>query len=133
MSSDIAKTLRETLLDLGVRPEQIGYFDRHSSIALNFKMISPIMLTADHHGVWMWSELKNLNSATLNIHAEKLLLLLQHALPSVVTGQPVLGKGLRGYEVKALLDDACMGSAKTLQVALDGFFNLMTSLHRIVE
>jgi hypothetical protein len=133
VSSDIAKTLRETLVDLGVPQEHIGYFDRHSSIALNFKTISPIMLTADRRGVWMWSELNNLNSATLNIHAEKLLLLLQHALPFVVTGQPVLGKGLRGYEVKALLDDACMSSAKTLQVALDGFFKLMTSLHSIFK
>ncbi|AZF43527.1 hypothetical protein C4J87_3384 [Pseudomonas sp. R1-43-08] len=120
-------------MDFGVPQEQIGHFDRHSSIVLNFKTISPIMLTAVHHRVWMWSELTTLNGATLNTHAEKLLLALQYPLPSVVTGQAVLGKGLRGYEVKALLDDTCSGSATHLQGALDGFFRLMISLHGIFK
>lgn len=129
MDLNISETLRTTLMSLGVPKERIGAFDHHSSIELNFKTISPIIITIDNNMVWMWSKLENLNSANITFHAENLLDSLQHALPGVMTGQAVLGKANDGYEIKALLAEECIESPDKLSLALDEFYSLMTSIH----
>ncbi|MBH3392126.1 hypothetical protein I5S62_23765 [Pseudomonas putida] len=128
MNLTISETLRTTLISLGVRQETIGAFDHHSSIELNFKNINPIMITIKNDMAWMWSEIRNLNSFNINLHAESLVDLLQHALPGILTGQAVLGKANDGYEIKALLAEECVGSPDTLRLALDEFYRLMTSI-----
>ena len=126
MNVDISSTLRATLLNIGISKEHIGAFDLHSSMEINFKTINPIFITVENDRVWMWSQLKK--HFTIDFHARELLGLLQHALPWVVTGQAVLGKGQDGYEVKALLVVDCIVSPEKLQSALDGFYSLMVSI-----
>lgn len=129
MNHNVSETLRTTLMNLGVPQERIGAFDHHSSIELNFKSINPIIITANNNMVWMWSELKTLNSFNIKFHAENLLDSLQHALPGVVTGQAVLGKANDCYEIKALLAEECIGSPDKLHLALDEFYSLIMSIH----
>ena len=126
MNVDISSTLRATLLTIGISKENIGAFDLHSSIEINFKTISPIIFTVENDKVWMWSQLKS--HFNVDVHAQKLLGLLQHALPWVVTGQAVFGKGRAGYEIKALLAVDCIVSPEKMQGALNGFYRLMVSI-----
>ncbi|MFK3816423.1 hypothetical protein ACI2KG_07415 [Pseudomonas sp. NPDC089407] len=128
MNLDISQILRTTLISLGLPPERIGAFDHHSSIELNFKTITPINVSIKNNMTWMWTELEGLNSFNINLHAEYLLDLLQHALPGVLTGQAVLGKANDCYEIKALLTDECIKTPDQLRVALDAFFNLILSI-----
>jgi hypothetical protein len=133
MNRNISKTLYTTLIDLGVPPEKIGAFDHHSSIELKFKIINPIIITTNNNMVWIWTELKDLNSVNVNFHAANLLDALQYALPGVLTGQAVLGKANDCYEIKALLADECVESPDKLHRALDEFYSLIMSIHNILN
>lgn len=133
MHPNISETLRTSLISLGLPPERIGTFDHHSSIELNFKTISPIIITIKNDMTWIWSKLEDLNSINISFHAEKLLDLLQHALPGVLTGQAVLGKANNGYEIKALLAEECIESPDTLRLALNEFYSLIMSVHKVLN
>lgn len=128
-NTDISETLRATLVDFGVSEQRLGEFDQHSSLELNFKNIGPIFIAVKSNMIWMWSELRVLNGSNIKFHAGTLIDLLQHALPGVVTGQVVLGKGDESYEVKALLEEECARSPDKLSLALDEFYGLLTSIH----
>lgn len=128
-NTDVSEVLRATLINFGVSEQRLGEFDRHSSLELNFKNISPIFIVVKSNMIWMWSELRVLNGSNIKFHAGTLIDLLQHALPGVVTGQVVLGKGAEFYEVKALLEEECVRSLDKLSLALDEFYSLLTSIH----
>lgn len=116
-------------MGMGIPQEKISAFDHHSSIELNFKNINPIIITTTNNMTWMWSTLEKLNSGNITFHAGHLLESLQHALPGVLTGQAVLGKEVDHYEIKALLTEEYTESPEKLSLALNEFYNLMTSIH----
>lgn len=133
MYADISATLRTTLLNAGTPPDIVGLFDRHASIELAFDNSSPIVISAEHNRVWMWSEITLLNASNIGYHAASLIDLLQHALPGVVTGQAVLGKRNDHYELKALLDDECVAAPDRLHEALDTFHSVLASIYRTLN
>lgn len=69
-----------------------------------------------------------MNSDTLIIRGGELWLEVQEALPCVVTGQPVLGRGFDGYEIKARIDERCFQQEAELEKLLESFFLLCTRL-----
>lgn len=127
MQFDLAEMLRRSLDKMGYKGEEFQ-FDSHSTIEIGLENIPSMFLSLIDERVWLWSRLTWMNRDTLDAWGTELWLELQEALPSVVTGQPVLGHGDEGYELKALVDENCFEQEDGFESLLESFFLLCTRL-----
>ncbi|TFZ49377.1 type III secretion apparatus InvB [Serratia proteamaculans] len=127
MQTNIAEFLHRTLSSMGYEGQRFE-FDANSTIEITLKNIPSLFISVINERIWLWSRLSWMNSNTLVDRGSELWFELQEALPSVVTGQPVLGRGCDGYELKALMDENCFQQEKELEKLLESFFLLCTRL-----
>jgi hypothetical protein len=127
MQFDVAEVLRHSLDKMGYTGSKFE-FDAHSTIEIELENIPSLFISVINERVWLWSRLTWMGSNTLTTWGGELLLELQEALPSVVTGQPILGHGEDGYELKALIDEYCFQQETGLEALLEAFFLLCQRL-----
>lgn len=127
MQFNIAEILRRSLENMGYAGEHFE-FDAHSTIEIELENLPSLFISVIDERVWLWSRLTWMSIDTLTTWGGELLLELQEALPSVVTGQPVLGHAEEGYELKALIDESCFQQETGLEELLESFFLLCQCL-----
>jgi len=127
MHYNIAERLRKTLSNMGY-PVESHQFDAHSTIEISFSNIPSLFFSVIDDRLWLWSSLSWMDSSTLSSWGTELWEELQEAICWVVTGQPVLGLGSEGYELKALVDDACFAEEANLEALLEAFYVLCLRL-----
>ncbi|WAT01316.1 type III secretion apparatus InvB [Rouxiella chamberiensis] len=128
MNYNIAERLRNTLSNMGY-PVDANQFDAHSTIEISFTNIPSLFFSVIDDRLWLWSALTWMDSSTFSSWGAELWEELQEALCWVVTGQPVLGLGSEGYELKALVDDLCFDEESRLEELLEGFYVLCLRLN----
>jgi hypothetical protein len=128
MNYNIAERLCKTLNNMGY-PVEENQFDAHSTIEISFANIPSLFFSVIDDRLWLWSALTWMDSSTFTSWGAELWEELQAALCWVVTGQPVLGLGSEGYELKALVDDHCFDEEARLEEVLEGFYVLCVRLH----
>jgi len=127
MQFDIAEILRRSLENMGYVGEKLN-FDAHSTIEIALENTPSLFISVIDERYWLWSRLTWLSSDTLATWGGELWCELLDAMPHVVTGQPVLGLGEEGYELKALIDENCFQQEGGLEALLESFFLLCTRL-----
>ena len=127
MQFDIAEILCRSLENMGYTGE-LSEFDAHSTIEIGLENLPSLFISVIDERVWLWSRLTWMSNDTLFTWGGELWLELQEVLPSVVTGQPVLGHGEEGYELKALIDEGCFQQETGLDELLESFFLLCQRL-----
>jgi len=128
MNFDVAEQLFQALKNLGYEGSR-SEFDAHSTIEIALKDIPSLFVSIIDERIWLWSRLTWMSNDTLMIRGGELWSLLQDALPGVVTGQPVLGRGDEGYELKVLVEEQCFQNIPELELLIESFFSLCMRLH----
>ncbi|KAB7897367.1 hypothetical protein GA565_15985 [Rouxiella sp. S1S-2] len=91
-----------------------------SKVVFEFHNVPPITLSLNEGHIWLQTPLIWRDELHFAKSAGALLEVLQYPLPWVVTDQPVLG--LRGRELRALVDESCFVIDTRFGELLDAFY-----------
>lgn len=128
MHYDISEQLKNSLSNMGFPPDKCQ-FDAHSTIEISLENMPSLYLSVISDRIWLWTALTWMDSSTLSVWGCELWEELQQALDWIITGQPVLGLGDNGYELKALVDESCFEVDGGFDELLESFFLLCERLN----
>lgn len=117
----IAELVREALTLSGCTDEQIGQFDGHSTIELEFIDLPSLNISLLDTGVWFWSSLTQFTSAARSHHAEALLAFLMRGFEPARTEQLQLTEIDGALELRVLLGDDASASAEGMSMAIEAY------------
>ncbi|GGY24008.1 InvB/SpaK family type III secretion system chaperone [Paludibacterium paludis] len=130
---DIARLVRDALTESGCSESLIGDLDGHSTIALDFKDIPSLFVTANEDGIWIWSRIAEYNPAAIDNRAAAILQHLMSGSAFMVAGHPVLTVGEGYLEYKALVKEEWLSDSQRFSEVLNGFFERIEAMDEIVN
>lgn len=130
---NIAVLLREALVLSGCNEQQIGQFDEHSTIELEFSDLPSLHIVAEQGDVWCWSNLGRFNAQARAHHAEPLLNFLLEGFAFARTGQMQLLVTDDLLEVRVLLSPEALASAAPLAEAIDSYVERLLVLREVLR
>ena len=132
-SLDLATLLREALTLSGCTQEQIGQFDGHSTIELEFTGLPKVNLAVIDTGVWMWSPITPLTPTLRQQRAGAMLDFLLQGFSASRTEQLQLSEVDDVLELRVLLGDAAVADAAAFAAAIEAYIQRLDSLHEALR
>ncbi|MCL1123164.1 InvB/SpaK family type III secretion system chaperone [Shewanella surugensis] len=123
--------VEQALLSLACPPEKLTGFRSHSSIHLEFDSLPNITLSIENDRLWLWSAFNDLTAALITQQAAEIFTLLQEPIPFLELEQAMLVKTPTGYELKALVDIACLHSPQNLGTIIEYFYQKIDAICHI--
>lgn len=130
---DLAQLVRDALTASGCSDSLIGNLDGHSTIALDFKDLPSIYITANDDGVWVWSRIAEFNQAAIDSRAPAILQHLMEGAAYMATGHPMLTEGEGYLEYKALVKEEWLADSSRFSEVLNAFFDRVEVMNEIVN
>ncbi|WP_299007477.1 hypothetical protein [uncultured Shewanella sp.] len=126
------KTLVEqALISLDCPQDKLTSFGEHASIHLEFDNLPNISISIENDRLWLWSAFTDLTSTLCLNHAGELFTLLQFPIPNVELEQAILVEAKQGYELKALVDPACLHAPQNLGSIIEYFYQKVDGICQI--
>ena len=130
---DIAALLREALAISGCSDQQIGQFDGHSTIELDFRDLPSMNIALTDGDVWCWSKLMDFNPSSCVHFAEPLLNFLMEGFHHARTEQMQLVVVEGMLEVRVLLSEAAVSSGQAFSEAIDAYVSQLERLQGLLR
>ncbi|MBD1552383.1 Invasion protein B family [Pseudomonas typographi] len=130
---DIAQLVRDALKASGCNDQQIGSFDGHSTIELEFNGIPSVHIAGLETGVWFWARIAELTPAILQSSAEHLLGFIMHGFGPARTEQLQVADIDGWLELRVLLSDASTGDAESMAQAIEAFVHSIDELQELLR
>ncbi|MBF7141005.1 MULTISPECIES: Invasion protein B family [Pseudomonas] len=130
---DIAQLVRDALLAAGCTPGQIGSFDGHSTIELEFSNLPAVNVSMIEQDVWLWAHVAELTPAIRASAAEPLLNFLMKGFGAARTQQLQLTDVEGVLELRVCLSDNALASPQGMMDALEGFIGAMEELKELLR
>lgn len=123
--------VEQALISLECPQDKLTGFQDHASIHLEFDNLPNISISVEYDRLWLWSAFTDLTSTLCTNHASELFTLLQLPIPNIELGQAILIEAKQGYELKALVDPACLHSPQNLGSIIEYFHQKVDGLCQI--
>ena len=132
-SIDIATLLRDALILSGCTAEQIGRFDGHSTIELEFTGLPKVNLAMLESGVWLWSPTVPLTPTLRQQRGSALFEFLLQGFAAARTEQLQLNEVDGVLELRVLLGDAAVADAAAFTAAIEAYVERLESLQEALR
>lgn len=130
---DIASLVREALVLSGCTEQQVGQFDGHSTIELEFTDLPNLNIAVLDSGAWFWSPVVELSPAAQAHYAPALLNFLMQGFPPARTEQLQLNRIGDMLEVRVLLSEASVASPSAMAEAIEAYVERLDALQDVLR
>ena len=120
-NKSLMEAVREALINLNCPESKLNNFDQFSTISIKLDGVPDIHISVCNDRLWVWSELGELSEHQFLSHAGDVLSVLTSSFDNVETGQLILGSAEGKYELKALVNPACLGLKSGLSSVVESF------------
>jgi hypothetical protein len=129
----LAQLVRDALAHSGCTDQQIGSFDGHSTIELEFTNLPSLNIAALDSGVWFWSPITELTPSSRGHYADALLTFLMQGFSGARTEQMQLNDIDGVLEVRVLLSDEATSSAEQLADTIEAYIERLDALRDLLR
>ena len=127
----LAILVEQALINLGCPQDKLSVFQEHATIHLEFDGVPNISISIEDDRLWLWSAFIDLSTTLCHKHASELFTLLQAPIPNIELEQAILIEAKQGYELKALIDPACLHAPQNLGSIIEYFHQKVDGLCQI--
>ncbi|UTH74690.1 hypothetical protein [Chromobacterium sp. IIBBL 290-4] len=131
--SDLPDLLCEAVVRMGFSREDLGRLESQTTLAVELQGAPDVMLSQQHDRLWIWSALPDVSEAGLFKMASQALSVLLEPVADVEGGLLTLGRGDEGFELKGLVNLACLSRASGLSDLLSDFRERLLAMCQALE
>jgi hypothetical protein len=131
--SHIAQLIREALVHSGCTEAQIGTFDGHSTIELEFVHLPSLNIAVLDSGVWFFSKISEITPDTRRHYADALLGFLMKGFAAARTEQMQINEIDGMLEVRVLLSDDATSSPQSMAAAIEAYIESLDVLRDLLR